>query len=142
MDNGNISKTLISVQQKVYGTIVHWITIFTALIAMIAPVFVLANPQNNVSNPYKIFDLIFQGKDKDFIWQNSGASFPGGHFYLTDILKGDAIAQFGIALGCSVALWSFIPTVILYIKSKDYVFAGICLFDALLILLALTGVLA
>lgn len=142
VDNEKTNTPIISVQQRIYGIIVHWVTIISAIIAMVAPVFILARPKNNFADPYKLFSAIFDGKNKDFIWQNAGAGFPGGHFYLKDMTMGDSIAQFGVAIGCSVALWALIPTIFLYIKSKDYVFAGICTFIALLIILAMTGILA
>ena len=68
--------------QTVYGAIVYWITIVSCLICMVGPVISVANPENNVLNPYKLFNAIFQGKDAQTVWQEVGGGFPGGHFYL------------------------------------------------------------
>ena len=48
--------------QTVYGAIVYWITILAALICMVGPVISVASPENNVLNPYKLFNAIFQAR--------------------------------------------------------------------------------
>ena len=133
---------LVSPQQKSFGLVVHWVTIMTTLIALAAPVFILWRPERNVADPYRVFSAVFAGKSKGDIWAAAGTEFPGGHFYLEGIFRGDALAQAGLAIGCSVALWALLPAIWKYFKARDYLYAGISLFIALLIALAMTGVLA
>jgi len=128
--------------QLVFGLIVQWITIASAIIALIAPVLILLMPQNNVINPNHVFSLIFSGEGKDVLWQQTSKGFPGGYFYLQEHFYGDGFAQFGIVLGCSAAFWALIPSIIMYLKSRDYLYAGICIFIAFLIGLAMTGLIA
>jgi len=129
----------VSSAQVMFGDIVKWITIISCIIALAAPVFILAKPESNLMNPNHIFSLIFSGESTDAVWEKAASGFPGGHFYLQSFFTGDGFAQFGIALGCSVALWALIPTIIEYVKSKEYIYVFICIFISFLIILAMTG---
>jgi len=126
--------------QIVYGAIVYWITILACLICMVGPVISVASPGNNVLNPYKLFTVIFEGKDAQTIWQEVGGEFPGGHFYLKHLTYGDGFTQFGLALGCSVALWALIAAAIAYASDKVYVYFVLSLWVALLVVLSMLGI--
>jgi hypothetical protein len=126
--------------QIVYGAIVYWITILACLICMVGPVISVASPGNNVLNPYKLFTVIFEGKDAQTVWQEVGSEFPGGHFYLKHLTYGDGFTQFGLALGCSVALWALIAAAIAYASDKVYVYFVLSLWVALLVALSMLGI--
>ena len=87
--------------QTTYGAIVYWITILSALICMVGPVISVASPENNILNPYKLFNAIFEGKDAQTVWQEVGGEFPGGHFYFKYFTYGDGFTQFVLALWVS-----------------------------------------
>lgn len=122
-----------------YGAIVQWITIISTIIAMIAPIFILSKPENNILNPNHIFSAIWQGKTIEEVWNHAGSGFPGAHFYLNNLSAGDGLAQFGIVLGCSVALWALLPIIVSYFKNKIYLYSLICLFICLLIVFSMIG---
>jgi hypothetical protein len=126
--------------QLVYGAIIYWITIASALICMIGPVISLASPDNNVLNPYYLFAAIFEGKNAATVWQEVGGGFPGGHFYFKNFTMGDGFTQFGLALGCSVALWALLAAAIAYLREKVYLYVSLSIWVALLVLLATTGI--
>lgn len=126
--------------QIVYGGIVYWITILACLICMVGPVISVASPDNNVLNPYKLFTAIFEGKDAQTVWQEVGGEFPGGHFYLKNLTYGDGFTQFGLALGCSVALWALIAVAIAYAREKVYLYVILALWVALLVVLSMVGI--
>jgi hypothetical protein len=126
--------------QRVYGEIVYWGTILAAIICMVGPLIAMMNVKNNVAEPYKLFALIFEGKDTATIWQEVAGGFPGGHFYLDHFFYGDGFTQFGLALGCSVALWALIPTSLLYLKEKSPLYTILCLWVGLLIFLSMIGI--
>ena len=126
--------------QLVYGAIVYWITIAAALICMIGPVISMASVENNVLNPHFLFAGIFEGKNAAAVWQDVGGGFPGGHFWFKNFTKGDGFTQFGLALGCSVALWALIGTAIAYLREKTYLYVSLSLWVAALVLLAATGI--
>ena len=128
--------------QTVYGAIVYWITIVAAIICMIGPVISVASPENNVLNPYKLFNAIFQGKDAQTVWQEVGGGFPGGHFYLKQFTYGDGFTQFGLALGCSVALWALIAAAIAYAADKIYLYVWLSLWVAVMVALSMIGIMA
>ena len=126
--------------QTIYGAIVYWVTILSCIICMIGPVVSVASPDNNVLNPYKLFNAIFEGEDADTVWQEVGGDFPGGHFYLKHLRCGDGLTQVGLALGCSVALWALIVAAISYAADKIYFYAALSLWVAGLVALSMVGI--
>jgi len=126
--------------QTTYGAIVYWITILSCLICMVGPVISVALPENNVLNPYKLFSAIFQGKDAQTVWREVGNEFPGGHFYLRNFTYGDGFTQFGLALGCSVALWALLAAAVAYIGDKIYLYTILAIWVAFLVALSMIGI--
>ncbi len=128
--------------QTVYGAIVYWITILSCIICMIGPVISVASPDNNVLNPYKLFNAIFEGKDAQTVWKEVGGEFPGGHFYLRNFSYGDGFTQFGLALGCSVALYALIASAVAYASDKIYLYVGLSIWVAAMVALSMVGIFA
>jgi hypothetical protein len=126
--------------QTIYGAIVYWITIISCLICMVGPVISVASPEKNVLNPYKLFNAIFEGKNAQTVWQEVGGEFPGGHFYLKNLTFGDGFTQFGLALGCSVALWALIAAAIAYASDKIYIYVVLSLWVTALVALSMIGI--
>jgi hypothetical protein len=126
--------------QIIYGSIVYWITILSCIICMVGPVISVGLPDNNVLNPYKLFNAVFEGKDAQTVWQEVGGEFPGGHFYLKNFTYGDGFTQLGLALGCSVALWALIVVAVAYAREKIYVYAILSLWVAGLVALSMIGI--
>ena len=126
--------------QILYGEIVYWVTITAAIICMIGPVLSMVSVENNVMNPHYLFSSIFEGKNTETIWQEVGGGFPGGHFYLTNFTSGDGFTQFGLALGCSVALWALLAVAIAYLAEKTYLYVFLSLWVGLLIFLSMVGI--
>ena len=128
--------------QIVYGEIVYWITIAAAIICMIGPLISMINVDNNVLNPHYLFARIFEGKDAQTIWKEVGGGFPGGHFYLSKFTSGDGFTQFGLALGCSVAIWALLASCIAYVKEKNFIYVLLSLWVAFLVFISMVGLLA
>lgn len=128
--------------QIIYGGIVYWVTILACIVCMIGPVISVANPENNKLNPFKLFDAIFQGKSPQAVWQEVGGGFPGGHFYFKHFTSGDGFTQFGLALGCSVALWALIASAFAYIKEKNYLYVALALWVSAFVFLSMIGIVA
>jgi hypothetical protein len=126
--------------QLVYGEIIYWVTILACLICMIGPAISVAAPNNNVLDPYKLFNAIFAGKTAEEVWQEAGDGFPGGHFYLKHMTYGDGLTQFGLALGCSCAIWGLFATAALYASEKRWLWLVLSLWVATLVLLSMFGV--
>ena len=107
---------------------------------MIGPVISLASPEKNILNPYNLFNSIFDGKSAEEVWQDVGGGFPGGHFYLSYFTYGDGFTQFGLALGCSVAIWALFGAMIAYLRKKQYLFAILGFWVAFLAAVSMTGI--
>jgi hypothetical protein len=125
--------------QIVYGEVVYWITIVAAICCMVGPVIAVANIDNNVLNPHFLFQAIFDGKAPEVIWEEVGGGFPGGHFYKDSFLHGDGFSQFGLALGCSAAMWALICTAVAYLKDRKYLYVILALWVAGMVLLSAVG---
>ncbi|MCL2568262.1 MAG: hypothetical protein FWE12_02340 [Oscillospiraceae bacterium] len=130
--------------QKIFGNTVYWVAIWSAVGAFFVPVFILANPSNNVLNPNLIFGAIFAGASPTEVWSYSTTGgFPGAHFYLDHITKADSWAMLLIAIGCAFGLFGLIPAVIYQLrKEKDWFCATLGTIIIALIVLSVLGVLS
>ena len=126
-------------EQIVYGEIVYWITIVSCIICMVGPVIAMANVENNILNPHFLFAKIFEGKNAQAIWQEVGGGFPGGHFYLKNFTTGDGFTQFGLALGCSVALWALVASAVAFISQRIYLYFFLSLWVGFLVFVSMVG---
>jgi len=126
--------------QLVYGEIIYWVTILACLICMIGPAISVAAPDNNVLDPYKVFNAIFEGKTAEEVWQEAGDGVPGGHFYLTHISYGDGLTQFGLALGCSCAIWGLLAAAGAYASEKRWLWVALSLWVVLMVVLSVIGI--
>jgi hypothetical protein len=125
--------------QIIYGEIVYWVTILSAIICMVGPLIAMINVDNNILNPHYLFAGIFEGKDAATIWNEVGGGFPGGHFYLSKFGYGDGFTQFGLALGCSVALWGLLAAAISYFVEKIYLYVILALWVCFLVSISMVG---
>ncbi len=129
--------------QQIFGSVVKYITMVSCLISLVAPVFILLFPKANTLNPNLIFSAIFEGKKASEIWTIAGVPFEQGSYwtlFFRDIFTPDGFATFGIALGCSVTAWALIPAVVIFIKKKEYLYSGICIFVFCITMLAMSGI--
>jgi hypothetical protein len=142
--NSDIPDLALPKSHVLYARVVHVITIFSAVMSLFMPVFILAFSGANILNPNRIFAAIFSGASPGEIWSISPAgNFPGAHFYVQFPRAPDAWAMFAVNLGCSVGLWGLLPALgYQIVKEKNYFEALAGIFLALLILLAMVGSLA
>jgi hypothetical protein len=129
--------------QIVYGEIVYWVTIVACIICMIGPLIAMASPKNNVADPWFLYSSIFAGNDPHTVWEEVSDEFPGGHFWAKNFTKGDGFTQFGLALGCSVALWALLIAAGMYlIVDKVYLYCFLALWVAALVFLSASGIIS
>ena len=103
---------------RLYGTIIYWISITAAVICIIAPVIALAFPERNAVSPQYLFSTIWQGAKPAEVWETTGDGFPGGHFWIHSLSSGDGLIQLGIVLGGACAGFALLGAAIGYIKQK------------------------
>ncbi len=110
---------------------------------MIGPVISIAIPENNIANPYKVFDLVWEGKKSGEIWKEVTADgkFPGAHFWIYHITKGDGITQLGAWLGCVCALIGLFFAGWVYFFKKIWGYWLISMWVCFMIVFAMLGVL-
>ena len=82
------------------------------------------------ANPCKLFNAIFEGKDAQTVWEKVGGEFPEGYFYLKNLMFGDGCTQFGLALSCSVAMWTLIAAAIAYAADRIYLYITLSIWVA------------
>ncbi len=127
--------------QILFGEIVYWVTIGAAIICSIGPLVAMLDPGDNVVNPYFLFASIFAGKTAPEVWAQAAGGFPGGHFYFNHLTTGDGFTQFGLALGCSVALWGLVAVSFVYLlKERSVLYGVLSLWVAALVLLSAIGI--
>ncbi len=125
-----------------YGNVIYWVSVAAALICTIGPFIAVVFPANNVLNPHYLFYAVWQGKNAQQVWKEAGQGFPGAHFWLANLLKGDGLTHFGIVLGCSSAGLSFVAAAFAYLRRsrREVGWAVVALASACLVLFALLGV--
>ena len=130
--------------QIVYGEVMYWLCLTAAAICTIGPLISLWFVDNNVLNPHFVFAALWEGQSAEAIWNTAGDGFPGGHFFLENITKGDGLTQFGVALGSIAALPALFFAGIAYLREKprNYLYAILSLWVMLLIAFAALGVLS
>ncbi len=126
--------------QIIYGEIVYWTTIVAALVCMVGPTIAIATVDNNIINPHYLFAAIFDGKSAHTIWQELAGEFPGGHFYLSKFFTGDGFTQFGLALGCGVAIPGLLGAAVAFMQDRVYGYVALALWVAFLIGFSLLGI--
>lgn len=117
----SISSTILPTSVRLYANIVHWTMLFVSVGALFLPVFVLANPANNLLNPNTIFGAVFRGASPNEIWGTSAfGTFPGLNAVFQSLVKTDSWAMLIVSLGCAVGLIAVIPAVMIQIvKEKE-----------------------
>jgi hypothetical protein len=129
----------IPLEQIIYGEVVYWITIGAAIICMVGPFLSMVFIDNNVLNPHYLFAAIFAGKDPETIWNEVGNGFPGGHFWYKYPTSGDGFTQFGLVLGCSVALWALLAAGSVYLRKGVIAYTLLALWVAGMVALSAVG---
>ena len=133
----------IPLSQRTFGEIVYWICIVATIVCMVGPVIALLYSGNNVMDPHYFFASIFTGSTAEFVWQEVGEGFPGGHFWVDHMFFGDGLTQFGVAIGCASALPALLATTLVFIfkkKERSFFWAFLSLATGVLIAISMMGI--
>lgn len=140
-------KPRVPIAGVVIGDIIYWICIIAAFIAMVGPVLSIVSPDNNVSDPHKIFSLVWEGKTSDEVWAavTPDSKFPGPHFWVHHISKGDGITQLGVWLACICSLPAVFIGGIVYLfglggARRSMTYFILCWFVAFMITFSMLGI--
>ena len=140
MENKNLLKQ--PLPNELYGVFIYWVSIIAAVLCIVAPVIALAFPERNVLDPQFLFSTIWEGASPAEVWETAGAGFPGGHFWFSNLSKGDGLIQFGVVIGGVCAGFGLIGAAFGYLKEKPRStgWAIVCLVICLFIALSALGI--
>lgn len=126
----------------VAGSIIYWICLTACMFSMIGPVVSIAVPDNNIANPYYVFDLVWEGKKSDEIWAavTQEGKYPGPHFWVKHLNKGDGITQLGAWLGCACALPAAFFAGLAFLVRGPRLYFIIAIWASFMILFAMMGI--
>ncbi|MEG1525588.1 MAG: sulfite exporter TauE/SafE family protein [Clostridia bacterium] len=138
----SIPETSLPTSVRVYANIIHWTMLAVSVAALFIPVFVLANPANNLMNPNTIFGALFHCASPNEIWRTSAFGvFPGINAFFQNLTKTDSWAMLIVGIGCAAGLVAVIPAVILqFLKEKERLAACLGTVMIGLIVCAMIGV--
>lgn len=139
----SIPETVMPTSVKVYANIIHWTMVVVSVAALLVPVFILANPANNLLNPNTVFNAIFHGASPNEIWGTSAFGvFPGKNVFFQNLTRTDSWAMLIVDIGCAVGLVAVVPAVMIqFLKEKERLSASLGTVMIGLILCAMIGVL-
>jgi hypothetical protein len=116
--NSDMARSRVSRAQEIYGNVTYWVCVAATMLCTVGPVICIAYPENNVMNPRLLFQYMWEGKKPDQIWQSAVGGFPGGHYWLRSLGRGDGIIQFGLVLGCFSACLALTAASAAYVFEK------------------------
>ncbi len=130
------------VAQIVYGEIVYWLCVVSALLCCLGPWLAMAFVDNNVLNPHYLFGAIWEGVAAPGVWALGGNEIHGGHFWIDNITKGDGLTQFGLVVGGSVALPALLGSAFCFLfgKPRQMLWTLLSLWVAFMITISCSGV--
>ncbi|MBA7702492.1 hypothetical protein ES703_111261 [subsurface metagenome] len=137
-----MQKVKVPKPQIVYGRIIYWLCIISALICTIGSVLAITFPDLNVMNPQFLFSSIWSGNSAEVVWQQVAGRFPGGHFWLHSLNRCDGYIHLGLVIGCCCSFFALLGSSIAYFQEKPrrYGWALLSIIIALQILFSTLGI--
>lgn len=115
----------------VYGEIIYWGTVLSAVIALIGSVVNFVTQSNHI-RPSVLLSKIWEGNDVDKIWTNTVGSAPDGHWYLDYLNTGDGLATFGLAFGVFIVIPAILGSAVVLYKEGSKFFGHVAVVAALI----------
>lgn len=130
-----------SLAGRVYGETVYWGTIIGSVIAIIGSTIAVI-VKNNVIELSYAFSAIWEGKDTASIWKGAIGALPEGHWYLSELLTGDGLTMFGLALGVFAVIPGLFLSAIPLLKKREYLFGGLAIIAGIISLVTFLGLIS
>ena len=128
----------IPVSGIIYGEFVYWITILGSVIAIVGATIAMFGVPNYLDPSY-VFSAIWEGKTTTEIWEGAVGANPQGHWYLSRLGHGDALAMFGLALGVFSVIPGMIGAMIAMYRKREVLFGTFTLIAVVLCITSLVG---
>jgi len=126
----------------VFGDTIYWVCVIATILSMIGPCISILFPDNNLANPYYIFSAVWEGKNSNEVWAatTQKGKYPGPHFWINHLFKGDGITQLGAWLGCISSLPAVLFAGFIFLFKRDWGYWIISWLTFLMILFAVLGI--
>lgn len=127
----------------VAGDILYWVCIIGAIISMIGPIVSILWPDNNIASPYHVFDRVWEGKNPGEVWAatTQEGKYPGAHFWVHNLTKGDGITQLGVWLGSISGLLASFFAGLVFLFKRNWSYWLMSWWASFMILFAMLGIL-
>ncbi|HKJ70979.1 MAG TPA: DUF1634 domain-containing protein [Gammaproteobacteria bacterium] len=126
----------------VYGDIIYWGTLLSALIVLAGQVMSFITRANHIS-PSVILSRIWEGDKVGAIWEGTVGTQPAGEHWYFDVLHtGDGLTQLGISVGVFVVIPAILASAwIMFTREKRPLFGTLATVAALITLASFIGML-
>lgn len=125
----------------VYGEVVYWTVLTASIVVIIGSVLAFVTEANFASPSYWITS-IWEGKSTTEVWEESTInSLPPSHWYLSHLATGDGLAALGISLGVFSIVPALVCSAVVLLKRKSFFFGSLALIAAIIVMVAMVGLL-
>ena len=125
----------------IYGEFAYWLVIAGLIVAVTGMVIYFAT--EGFVNKEALLESLWEGADSQTIWEEHSADRqePHGHWYLSRLAHGDAIAMLGIAIACFSAVIGMWGVFVGMLRSRDKIYIVFALVIAVILTLSALGIL-
>lgn len=125
---------------RVYGNIVYWGTVVSAILAIIGSVFSFVTKADYL-HPSYIISSIWQENSVEQIWEGAVGHLPHGHWYLNHLASGSGLTELGLAFGVFIVIPAMIGSAFVMFKNKDTLFASLAIMATFITTISMVGLL-
>ncbi|MFA9461383.1 hypothetical protein [Thiohalorhabdus methylotrophus] len=125
-----------------YGDIIYWGTIVSAIITLVGQVVSFVTQANHIP-PSVMLSRIWEGQKVQAIWEDTVGTQPAGQHWYFDVLHtGDGLTQLGIAVGVFIVIPAIlVSALVMFTKEKRPFFGTLATIAALITLASFLGIL-
>ncbi len=125
---------------RVYGDIVYWGTVVSAILAIIGSIFSFVFKSEYLQPGY-IISSIWQENSVEQIWEGAVGHLPHGHWYLDHLASGSGITEFGLAFGVFIVIPAMIGSALVLFKNENTLFASLAIMATFITTISMVGLL-
>jgi len=126
----------------IYGEFAFWLVIIGLIVAVVGSIIYFAT--EGYVNKEALLESLWEGADSKTIWEehSTDRQEPHGHWYLSKLTNGDAIAMAGIAIACFAAVIGMWGVLVGMLRSRDKIYIVFALIIAVILTLSALGILS
>jgi len=133
-------RTLIPISGVVYGDIIYWATIVSAIIVLVGTVETFVTDKNTIPPAY-LLGSVLDGKSVAEIWKGSTfGAIPHGHWYLGILPSGEGVTTAGLAMGVFGVIPAIFVSAYFLWRSHNGFFAFLAVVSGVITITSMMGV--